>query len=174
MLVGGSRSNRSSQLGRTRFSEIPDGDVLETVMQTTLTFILQSPQPLGHRQSTLKDISRPLTIWQEQYSNTPRDIMAALDPSSNRLHIKDNAQPSSSSSSARPTPPTVLQATEDDSSISLHLPERLLVLPPAAFALGAFVGLSRGGSRARLRFLAENAHRPPTTVQGWVSVGRRF
>jgi hypothetical protein len=56
----------------------------------------------------------------------------------------------------------------ESSSISLHLPPRLLVLPPVALALGAFVGLSRGGSRARLRFLAENAHRQPTTVQGWV------
>ncbi|KAH8089324.1 hypothetical protein HD553DRAFT_163788 [Filobasidium floriforme] len=95
--------------------------------------------------------------------------MAAMDPSSNPLRINDNAQPSSSSSlSARSAlPPPVYQANEDDSIISLHLPERLLVLPPAAFALGAFVGLSRGGSRARLRFLAENAHRPPTTVQGW-------
>jgi hypothetical protein len=100
--------------------------------------------------------------------------MAAMDPSSNPLRINDNAQPSSSSSSfalSTPLSPPVYQANEDESTISLHLPERLLILPPAAFALGAFVGLSRGGSRARLRFLAENAHRPPTTVQGWVSDG---
>lgn len=94
---------------------------------------------------------------------------SALDP----LGINHNAQPSSSSSSSARSalPPPIYQANEDESIISLHLPERLLVLPPAAFALGAFVGLSRGGSRARLRFLAENAHRPPTTVQGWVSDG---
>jgi hypothetical protein len=100
--------------------------------------------------------------------------MAAMDPSSNPLGISDRAQPSSSSSSSALSTslsPPVYQANEDESIISLHLPERLLVLPPAAFALGAFVGLSRGGSRARLRFLAENAHRPPTTVQGWVSTG---
>jgi len=90
--------------------------------------------------------------------------MAAFESSSTLLHANDNAQ-ASSSTPKRPATPLV---PDDESAISVHLPQRLLVLPPAAFALGAFVGLSRGGSRARLRFLAENAHRPPTTVQGWV------
>ena len=97
--------------------------------------------------------------------------MAAFESSSNLLNANDNAQPSTSTLPPRSLPPPVVQANDDDSAISVHLPERLLVLPPAAFALGAFVGLSRGGSRARLRFLAENAHRPPTTVQGWVRIG---
>lgn len=74
-------------------------------------------------------------------------------------------------------PPT-LSITPDSSGSSsstyaLHIPPRLLVLPPAALGLGLVIGMSRGGSRARLRFLAENAHRLPTTIQGWVgAVGR--
>lgn len=33
--------------------------------------------------------------------------------------------------------------------------------------IGTAIGLVRGSRAAGLRFLAENAHRPPTTVQGW-------
>lgn len=33
--------------------------------------------------------------------------------------------------------------------------------------VGTAIGLVRGSRAAGLRFLAENAHRPPTTVQGW-------
>ena len=33
--------------------------------------------------------------------------------------------------------------------------------------VGTAVGLVRGSRASGLRFLAENAHRPPTTVQGW-------
>lgn len=53
--------------------------------------------------------------------------------------------------------------------IELTIPHNLLVLPASAALVGLVIGMSRGGSRARLRFLAENAHRPPTTIQGWVS-----
>lgn len=56
----------------------------------------------------------------------------------------------------------------DTSRISICLPHNLLVLPPTAAFVGLAIGMSRGGSSARLRFLAENAHRPPKTVQGWV------
>jgi hypothetical protein len=45
-------------------------------------------------------------------------------------------------------------------------------LPPVAGLIGLGIGMSRGGSRARLRFLAENAHRPPTTYRGWVDSSR--
>ncbi|EIW70817.1 hypothetical protein TREMEDRAFT_28772, partial [Tremella mesenterica DSM 1558] len=51
--------------------------------------------------------------------------------------------------------------------ISLHIPRSLLILPPCSAMLGMLIGISRGGSKARLRFLAENAHRLPTTIQGW-------
>jgi hypothetical protein len=33
--------------------------------------------------------------------------------------------------------------------------------------MGTAIGLVRGSRAAGLRFLAENAHRPPTTVRGW-------
>jgi len=33
--------------------------------------------------------------------------------------------------------------------------------------IGTAIGLVRGSRAAGLRFLAENAHRPPTTVRGW-------
>lgn len=72
-----------------------------------------------------------------------------------------------------PTDPPIPATADDTQSLtekwSVHLPRRLLILPPTALLLGAFIGVSRGGTRARLRFLAENAHRQPTTIQGWVS-----
>jgi hypothetical protein len=70
---------------------------------------------------------------------------------------------------APPPEPETLQSLTDRWSV--HIPRRLLILPPTALVLGALIGVSRGGSRARLRFLAENAHRQPTTIQGWVSLG---
>ncbi|KAI5449059.1 hypothetical protein NCC49_005363 [Naganishia albida] len=71
-------------------------------------------------------------------------------------------------SEGSPTPiPTIDDTQSFTEKWSVHLPRRLLILPPTALLLGAFIGVSRGGTRARLRFLAENAHRQPTTVQGW-------
>ena len=79
------------------------------------------------------------------------------------------ASSSSSRSSANPSPSTEhVPSPTDDGAISLHLPTSFLVLPPVAGLIGLGIGMSRGGSRARLRFLAENAHRPPTTYRGWV------
>lgn len=43
----------------------------------------------------------------------------------------------------------------------------MLVVPGTAFIVGSAIGLVREGRAASLRFLAENAHRPPKTVQGW-------
>ena len=51
--------------------------------------------------------------------------------------------------------------------IRLTIPQRFYLLPGAAVVLGAALGFVRGSRRASLRFLAENVHRPPTTVQGW-------
>lgn len=61
-------------------------------------------------------------------------------------------------------------SSDDDAqkkSIRLNIPQRVMVIPATAFVLGTAIGLMRGGREASLRFLAENAHRPPTTVQGW-------
>ncbi|OWZ59203.1 hypothetical protein J010_00101 [Cryptococcus neoformans] len=52
-------------------------------------------------------------------------------------------------------------------AISLTVPTNLIMLPAAAGLVGLSIGFIRGGSRARLRFLVENAHRKPKTVQGW-------
>ncbi|KDR83367.1 hypothetical protein GALMADRAFT_42799, partial [Galerina marginata CBS 339.88] len=51
--------------------------------------------------------------------------------------------------------------------IRLTIPQRFMVVPGTAFVVGSAIGIMRGGRAASLRFLAENAHRPPTTVQGW-------
>ncbi|WOO85583.1 uncharacterized protein LOC62_07G009084 [Vanrija pseudolonga] len=53
------------------------------------------------------------------------------------------------------------------SRIDLHVPSNLLIVPAAAAVVGFALGMRREGGKARLRFLAENAHRQPTTVQGW-------
>ena len=51
--------------------------------------------------------------------------------------------------------------------IRINIPQRFILLPGAAIIVGTTIGLFRGSRRASLRFLAENAHRPPTTIQGW-------
>ncbi|KAH6915386.1 hypothetical protein BKA70DRAFT_1258825 [Coprinopsis sp. MPI-PUGE-AT-0042] len=52
-------------------------------------------------------------------------------------------------------------------AIHLTIPPRLYQVPLIGLSLGCAIGIMRGGRAASLRFLAENAHRPPTTVQGW-------
>ncbi|KAH7887954.1 hypothetical protein F5I97DRAFT_1864450 [Phlebopus sp. FC_14] len=44
---------------------------------------------------------------------------------------------------------------------------RYFVLPASAALMGTLIGAVRGSRMASLRFLAENAHRPPTTIRGW-------
>ncbi|GLB33572.1 hypothetical protein LshimejAT787_0104560 [Lyophyllum shimeji] len=51
--------------------------------------------------------------------------------------------------------------------IHLNIPPRFYLVPGAAIVVGSVIGLMRGSQRASLRFLAENVHRAPTTVQGW-------
>lgn len=52
-------------------------------------------------------------------------------------------------------------------AVRLTIPERYYMLPGAAIIVGTTIGLFRGSRLASLRFLAENVHRPPTTVKGW-------
>lgn len=54
-----------------------------------------------------------------------------------------------------------------DSAIRVNIPQRVLLVPGTAFIVGSAIGLVRESRTASLRFLAENAHRPPKTVQGW-------
>lgn len=51
--------------------------------------------------------------------------------------------------------------------IRVNIPSRFYLLPGSAILLGLTLGFVRGSRTASLRFLAENVHRPPTTVQGW-------
>lgn len=53
------------------------------------------------------------------------------------------------------------------SGIRIKIPRRYYLLPGAAVLTGISIGLFRGSRTASLRFLAENAHRPPRTVRGW-------
>ncbi|KAF8665783.1 hypothetical protein AX16_000230 [Volvariella volvacea WC 439] len=52
-------------------------------------------------------------------------------------------------------------------TIRLNIPQRFYLVPGAAIIAGSMIGIVRGTRRASLQFLAENVHRPPTTVQGW-------
>ena len=51
--------------------------------------------------------------------------------------------------------------------IELHIPDRYMILPSLCTIMGMSLGLMRGSRAEGMRFLAENAHRPPTTMQGW-------
>ena len=56
---------------------------------------------------------------------------------------------------------------EARSAFRLTIPQRYLVLPSVCAATGLSLGLMQGSRAEGLRFLAENAHRAPTTVKGW-------
>ena len=47
------------------------------------------------------------------------------------------------------------------------VPVDVWLIPTASFTAGSILGFSRGARMSGLRFLAENAHRLPTTVGGW-------
>lgn len=64
--------------------------------------------------------------------------------------------------------PPAWEAASKESAWKIAIPSNFLILPPAAATLGLVIGMTRGGRIARLRFLAENVHRQPTTYQGWV------
>lgn len=60
-----------------------------------------------------------------------------------------------------------VQRAESPDAIRLHIPQRYLLLTVAGAVTGLAMGFMRGGRKAAWRFLAENAHRPPSTLQGW-------
>ena len=57
--------------------------------------------------------------------------------------------------------------TQPKRTIRINVPPHVYILPGTAFVVGAMIGLRRGARTASMQFLAENVHRPPTTVQGW-------
>jgi len=71
-------------------------------------------------------------------------------------------------------PPTLNESEQGETGtpvekavIRLTIPPRFYLVPGAALVVGSVIGIARGSRAASLRFLAENVHRPPTTVQGW-------
>ncbi|KIJ37360.1 hypothetical protein M422DRAFT_138814, partial [Sphaerobolus stellatus SS14] len=52
-------------------------------------------------------------------------------------------------------------------AIHITLPAEYYRLPLGMVVGGSVLGMFRGGRRESWRFLAENAHRAPTTMQGW-------
>ncbi|KAG7097268.1 hypothetical protein E1B28_004634 [Marasmius oreades] len=58
-------------------------------------------------------------------------------------------------------------ATPKKDAIRLKIPPRLYIVPGTAFFVGLSIGFVRGARQTGLRFLAENAHRPPRTIKGW-------
>jgi len=56
---------------------------------------------------------------------------------------------------------------QENEAIHINIPPRLYQVPGAALVVGTVIGTVRGSRKEGLRFLAENAHRAPTTLQGW-------
>ena len=56
---------------------------------------------------------------------------------------------------------------EENEAMHVNIPPRLYQVPGAALVVGTAIGAVRGSRKEGLRFLAENAHRAPTTLQGW-------
>jgi hypothetical protein len=77
--------------------------------------------------------------------------------------------PSAAVPEPEPRHKSVLESIPEDQKpqIRLNIPTRMLVIPACSAVLGGLIGVVRGGRKASLRFLAENAHRPPRTKQGW-------
>lgn len=60
--------------------------------------------------------------------------------------------------------------TNDDSRSIIRInvsDPTLLLIPTCAATFGFVSGLLSGAKKSSLQFLAENAHRQPTTLQGW-------
>src|SRR5258705_258981 len=54
-----------------------------------------------------------------------------------------------------------------EEQMKLNVPHRMLVIPMTGMIVGSAIGIVRGAGAASLSFMAENAHRPPRTVEGW-------
>lgn len=63
-----------------------------------------------------------------------------------------------------------MSVDEDNPRKQIHInvsDPTLLLIPVCAASFGFASGLLSGGKKSSLQFLAENAHRQPTTLQGW-------
>ncbi|KAG8925044.1 hypothetical protein FRC02_009956 [Tulasnella sp. 418] len=61
------------------------------------------------------------------------------------------------------------EVSSEDKPDAIHItiPRHVYMLPLSTSLLGFTLGFVRGSRKSALRYLAENAHRRPTTVQGW-------
>lgn len=64
-------------------------------------------------------------------------------------------------------PPAHDATSKKPEPIRININPRYYQVPGAAILVGTAIGLARGSRRAGLQFQAENAHRPPKTLQGW-------
>ncbi|KAI5123433.1 hypothetical protein M0805_006138 [Coniferiporia weirii] len=71
------------------------------------------------------------------------------------------------SAASRPTGQGEQSAQPALPALRIDVPNTYLVLPAACAITGLSLGLMRGARAEGWRFLAENAHRAPTTVGGW-------
>ena len=74
---------------------------------------------------------------------------------------------STPSTPSTPSPPSPVQSLDAGDPVAVERQVSPLVLPVVCASAGMALGVYRGGRMARLRFLAENAHRAPKTVKGW-------
>lgn len=108
--------------------------------------------------------------WQSKWRRNRLKLRVEFDPPACHNPDAFHKRPQLLTSTTMSSPAAA--AADDDApaarkQIRLTIPQRFYLLPGAAIVLGVTIGLFRGSRRASLRFLAENVHRPPTTVQGW-------
>lgn len=114
-------------------------------------------------------ISSQVPKWKHDVNSTSGVVATKPAPTkSQRRNMSESRSPSITAAN----PATAVSTGSDDAPnklqpIHLTIPSRYYMLPGAAIIVGTTIGLFRGSRTASLRFLAENAHRPPTTVQGW-------
>ncbi|KAF7968880.1 hypothetical protein HWV62_18268 [Athelia sp. TMB] len=65
------------------------------------------------------------------------------------------------------SPAQIDDSAQKPEPIRININPRYYQVPGAAILVGSAIGIARGSRRAGLRFQAENAHRPPKTLQGW-------
>lgn len=66
-----------------------------------------------------------------------------------------------------PSPSPSSNEGEKPTQIHLYIPRELYLIPLATTSTGLALGFLRGSRATSLRFLAENAHRPPKTLEEW-------
>jgi hypothetical protein len=69
--------------------------------------------------------------------------------------------------STRAAPPPEEEKANKPDAIHVSIPRELYLIPGTTASAGLALGFLRGARKSSLRFLAENAHRAPRTVEEW-------